>query len=61
MRAVVQRVRSASVTVDGRTVGMIGAGLLAFVGVAADDGPGDVKYWRPRSGTCGCSRMSRAE
>ncbi len=44
MRAVVQRVRSASVTVDGRTVGIIGAGLLAFVGVAADDGPGDVKY-----------------
>lgn len=44
MRAVVQRVRAARVEVDGRTVGRIGSGLLAFVGVAADDGPEDVAY-----------------
>jgi D-tyrosyl-tRNA(Tyr) deacylase len=44
MRAVVQRVRSASVRVDGRIVGEIAAGLLAFVGVANDDGPADVQY-----------------
>ena len=44
MRAVVQRVRSAAVRVDGRIVGKIGAGLLAFVGVANDDGPADVQY-----------------
>jgi D-tyrosyl-tRNA(Tyr) deacylase len=30
------------VTVDGATVGAIGPGLLALVGVAADDGPADV-------------------
>ncbi|HEV7759856.1 MAG TPA: D-aminoacyl-tRNA deacylase [Acidimicrobiales bacterium] len=39
MRAVVQRVRQASVTVDGETVGAIGPGLLALVGVTHDDDP----------------------
>ncbi len=37
MRAVVQRVSRASVTVDGETVGAIGAGLCALVGVTHDD------------------------
>jgi D-tyrosyl-tRNA(Tyr) deacylase len=37
MRAVVQRVASASVTVDGREVGAIGPGLLVLLGVAPDD------------------------
>jgi D-aminoacyl-tRNA deacylase len=44
MRAVVQRVLSAGVSVDGRSVGRIGAGLLVFVGVARNDGPDDVQY-----------------
>ncbi len=39
MRAVVQRVSSASVTVDGEVVGEIGGGLVALVGVTHDDGP----------------------
>jgi D-tyrosyl-tRNA(Tyr) deacylase len=34
---VVQRVRRASVTVEGRVVGEIGAGLLVLVGVTHDD------------------------
>ncbi len=38
MRALVQRVRRASVTVDTTEVGAIGAGLLVFVGVTHDDG-----------------------
>lgn len=44
MRAVVQRVRRAAVTVDGAIAGAIGAGLLVFVGVANEDGPTDVQY-----------------
>jgi D-tyrosyl-tRNA(Tyr) deacylase len=39
MRAVVQRVTSASVHVDGELVGQIGAGLLALVGVTHTDTP----------------------
>lgn len=38
MRAVLQRVSEASVTVEGRTVGEIGPGLLALVAASADDG-----------------------
>ena len=37
MRAVVQRVRSARVLVDGELVGAIGRGVLAYVGVAEGD------------------------
>lgn len=40
MRAVLQRVRSASVVVDGVVVGAIDRpGILALVGVTHDDGP----------------------
>ncbi len=38
MRVVVQRVSRASVSVDGETVGSIGRGLVALVGVAEGDG-----------------------
>jgi D-tyrosyl-tRNA(Tyr) deacylase len=39
VRAVVQRVSEAKVTVDGRLVGAIGGGLVALVGIAVGDGP----------------------
>ena len=42
MRAVVQRVLRASVTVDREVVGQIGAGLLVLVGATHDDGPAQV-------------------
>jgi D-tyrosyl-tRNA(Tyr) deacylase len=41
MRAVVQRVKEAQVTVDGAAVGRIGRGLLVLLGVAVGDSPGD--------------------
>ena len=44
MRAVVQRVTSARVRVDDRTVGAIGRGLLVFAGVEKGDAAGDIEY-----------------
>jgi D-aminoacyl-tRNA deacylase len=44
VRAVVQRVSRAAVTVGDRTVGAIDRGLLVFVGVEEGDGPTDAKY-----------------
>ena len=39
VRAVLQRVSSASVTVDGQEVGAIARGLLVLLGVEHGDGP----------------------
>jgi D-tyrosyl-tRNA(Tyr) deacylase len=44
LRAVVQRVTSASVTVEGKVVGKIGAGLLILVGVSRTDNPEAASY-----------------
>jgi D-tyrosyl-tRNA(Tyr) deacylase len=47
MRALVQRVKEASVTVEGRVVAAIGPGLLVLAGIAADDGAED-RDWLAR-------------
>jgi D-tyrosyl-tRNA(Tyr) deacylase len=44
MRAVIQRVKSASVTVEGRVVSEIREGLLVFLGVAQEDTLADIDY-----------------
>ncbi len=44
MRAVVQRVREASVTVGEQTVGAIGAGLVILVGVTHNDDETDARF-----------------
>ena len=44
MRAVVQRVLSARVTVEDQVVGEIGAGLLVYLGVTHDDGADEVAW-----------------
>ena len=47
MRALVQRVRDASVTVDGRVTGAIAQGLLVLAGITADD-TGEDRDWLVR-------------
>jgi D-tyrosyl-tRNA(Tyr) deacylase len=44
MRAVVQRVTHARVTVDNKVVGEIGHGLLVLLGVAKEDAETDANY-----------------
>lgn len=44
MRAVVQRVSKASVSVEGKIVGEIGQGLLVLLGVSRIDTPADADY-----------------
>ena len=44
MKALLQRVSAASVSIDGQEVGSIGRGLVVFVGVAAGDSQKDIDY-----------------
>ena len=43
MRAVLQRVTRASVTIDGEVAGSIGPGLVVLLGVAQGDGPEEAR------------------
>ena len=43
MRAILQRVSSASVRVEGETVGQIGRGLLVLLGIEREDGLEEVR------------------
>jgi len=49
MRAVIQRVSRASVTVDRETVGSIGRGLLVLLGVSVEDDERDADYLAEKS------------
>lgn len=44
MRAVVQRVKGARVTVEGSVTGKVSRGLLAYIGVEKDDTDSDVGF-----------------
>jgi D-tyrosyl-tRNA(Tyr) deacylase len=44
MKAVVQRVREAKVSVDGKTVGAIGPGLMVLVGIGKEDTAADIDW-----------------
>ncbi len=48
MRAVVQRVTRASVTIDGQVVGEIENGLVVLLGIARDDTKDDADYLVPK-------------
>lgn len=45
MRAVIQRVKSAEVLVNERSIGKIGKGLLVFVGIGRGDGEEDLSFF----------------
>jgi len=49
LKALLQRVTSASVSVGGEIVGKIGQGLVVFVGVAEGDSERDVEYLVPKT------------
>ena len=49
MRAVLQRVSSASVSIEGDTVAAIGPGLLVLLGVAEGDGPDEARRLAAKS------------
>ncbi len=49
MKALLQRVTSASVSIGGEVVGRIGRGLVVFVGVAAGDTAEDARYLARRT------------
>jgi D-aminoacyl-tRNA deacylase len=44
MRVVVQRAKSASVDIAGRTVGAIDRGIVVLLGIAPEDGVAEVKW-----------------
>lgn len=44
MRAVIQRVSEAAVSIDGKVHASISAGLLVLVGVTEADGPEDIEW-----------------
>lgn len=51
MKALIQRVTRASVSVEGRIAGRIGGGLLVFLGVAKGDTESDVRQLAEKIGT----------
>ncbi len=54
MRVVLQRVSSAKVVVDGETVGAIGRGWLALLGVAPTDTKSDAEWLAEKSAYLRC-------
>ncbi len=52
MRAVLQRVTRASVTVDGEVLGKIGKGFMILLGVENSDTEEITTKWQTRSVSC---------
>ena len=61
MKALLQRVRSASVSVDGTVVGRIGPGLVVLLGVGRDDTEQDADYLAQKVATIRLFQRDDAE
>lgn len=48
MRAVVQRVKSSKVEIDGKVVGAIGRGLNVLIGISKNDSIEDIKFLKDK-------------
>ena len=57
MRAVLTRVKSASVVIDGKVNGKIGRGFLILLGVGPEDKKKSVSTWQKKPWVCGSLRM----
>ncbi len=44
MKALIQRVNGASVSIENKLVGQIGCGIVIFLGVERDDSKKDARY-----------------
>ena len=60
MRAVIQRVRRADVSVNGETIGQIGAGFLVLLGISRRTQRENVIFCWKRRSACACLRMRPA-
>ena len=60
MRAVLQRVSSASVVVNGGDPRTIGPGLMILLGVKDGDDPAIIPSWQPNAPGCAFLPMMRA-
>ncbi len=60
MRAVVQRVEEAGVTVEGEMTGSIGTGLVVYLGVGRGDSAADCAYLPGRLPGCASLKMKAA-
>jgi D-tyrosyl-tRNA(Tyr) deacylase len=61
MRTFVQRVSSASVSIDSQVISAIGSGLLILLGVAAGDTTEDAAWLTQKTPPCGHSRITKAK
>ena len=44
MRILIQRVKKASVTIEGKLISLINKGLLVFIGICEEDGDEDIEW-----------------
>ena len=61
MKAVIQRVKSAKVQVDGAVVGSIGVGFLVLLGVAGGDTEKHAALLARKTACCALSKTMRVK